>query len=85
MLVRKSNAPFIIQEPTDSPGWTRAVNTTPFRRAIFSAFYLLVIVKISRGFPARVWHSVFRVVNYALMGSLMILLRSSVRSVNVYG
>ena len=85
VLVRNSSAPFIIQEPTLSPGCTLAVSTTPLRLAMFSGFYLLVIVRISNGFPARVWHNVLRVVNCALTGSDMILFRSSVRSVNVYG
>ena len=54
VLVKQSRAPFIIQEPTDSPGCTLAVRTTPLRLFMFSGFCLLVMVKISRGLPARV-------------------------------
>lgn len=63
VFVRNSRAPFIIQLPTDSPGCTLAVITTPFLRAMFSGFYLLVIVTMSRGLPASVLQSVFLVVN----------------------
>lgn len=44
-LVRKSRTPFIIQEPTDSPGWTLALMTTP----LFLDLLLLFDVAFSGG------------------------------------
>jgi hypothetical protein len=61
--VRKSIAPFIIQEPTDSPGWTLAERKTPFLLFNVSKFYFEVIVSISHLFPAKVSQRVFLVTN----------------------
>ena len=78
---RKSRAPFIIQEPTDSPGCTLAVKTTPFLLDMFSGFYLDVMVKTSHLLPANVSVRVFFCTYYCLIGSDMIVFSSSASSV----
>jgi hypothetical protein len=65
--VKKSRTPFIIQLPTDSPGWTLAVIMTPLRFEMFSALTLLVIVKNSHLLPASVSQRTFLEQNCAFI------------------
>ncbi len=52
--------PCIIQEPTVSPGWTRAVKQAPRFALWLSLPCEEVIVRYSHLFPSSVLHSVFR-------------------------
>ena len=74
-------APFIIHEPTDSPGLSLAERNTPLRLFMFSRFCLEVIVRISHLLPAKVSQRGFLVTNCDLMGSEHILEMSSQSSV----
>lgn len=78
---KKSNAPFIIQDPTLSPGWTLAVKITPFLLCKFSIFYLEVIVRTSHLLPANVSVNVFFCTYCYLIGSDIIAFNSSISSV----
>lgn len=81
--VKKVSAPRIIQDPTVSPGWTRAVNTTPFLYLKFSKLSAEVIVRTSQGSPERVLQRTAVRTSFLLSGSDMIALISLRKSLYV--